>query len=219
MIVRSAVCAIVLAAALAAQLPKQTPAGLLLSEGATLTRAPRGPAAAKSGEILLPGDRLRASTAVTLLDCGTRRILKFHANTEFAVSDSGIQSTSGPAPVVERFVSACFLPSVRRTPVAGPLHLGATTMRGETGAAADGGLHARINALPGPTRDRVVAGLKQIEGDDGIAWVSRAALLESVGLLADATAYYEKALAQLPSAFWIQTKIQELADARDRAAK
>lgn len=220
MIVRSAICAVLLAAALPAQSPRQPPAGLLLSEGATLARAPRGPAAARSGEILLPGDRLRASAPVTLLDCGTRRILKFHPNTEFAVTGSGVQSTTGPAPVVERFVAACFLPAVKRTPVAGPLHLGATSMRGETGAAAEGSLQARIDALPAATRDRLVANLKQISGDDAVACLSRAALLEEAGLLADASTYYSRALALLPQAFWIQIKIQELADVREkRAAK
>ena len=215
---RLALLASVTALAALAQLPRETPSGMIFSDGATVTRSPRTAVAARPGELLLAGDRIKAGAdGVSLLSCPERKIVKLAPNAEAVVTRRGFDTT--PANLsTERLVAGCFLPPVKRAPVAGPLHLGATTMRGDTPQTPEGSLQTRIDALPESVRESLVIGLKSIQGGDAIAWVSRGALLEQAGLLSDASGNYQRALAQLPTAFWLQTKLVELAEAREKHA-
>lgn len=209
---------LLISAAALAQTPRETPVGMVFGHGASVARAPRSSVQAKVGELLMAGDRITtAGESATLLSCSERRIVRLAPNSEATVTAQGIEAAPG-ALTSERMVSACFLPPVKRMAVAGQTHLGAATMRGDAGGDPQDSLDARIEALPAATRDELVAALKLIQGGDAVASLSRGALFEKAGLLSDASAQYVRALAQLPGAAWIQHKLAELADARQRLA-
>lgn len=199
-----------------AQVPREAPAGMVLSDGASVARPPRPVASAKVGELLLVRDRVTAgSQGVLLLSCAEKRIVRLAPNSEAVVTAQGLES-NGVALATDRLMSACFLPSVKRMPVAGKIHVGATTMRGDDGDAPPGSLQSRIDALPPAARDKLIEAWKTVHGGDAVAWLSRGALLEEAGLLSDAANSYVRALTQIPTAVWIQHKLVELADAREK---
>lgn len=215
---RTLTLAFTLALAAWAQVPREIPAGMVFSDGATVARSPRPASTAKTGELLLVGDRVTAgSDGVLLLSCAEKRIVRLAPNAEATVTATGFTADAASL-TVDRTVSACFLPPMRRMAVAGQIHVGAATMRGGDSDAPSGSLQSRIDALPTDTRDKLIEALTTVRGGDVVASLSRAALLENAGLLSDASDAYVRALSQLPAAAWIQRKLAELVDARERLA-
>lgn len=201
------------AAVAQAQLPRETPAGLMLEGGGSVTRAPRLAVEARPGEVLLAGDVVTTrKNPLNVLSCADRRIVKLTPGTEATVTEKGLKATRGVL-MVERLVAACFLPSVRRMPVAGPQHLGATSMRAGTQGPQRGTLDERVAQLGEPKAKEVRVKLAQIEGEDAVAFISRGAALEGAGLLADAREAYVKAAELLPDAAWLRAKVIEMDDA------
>lgn len=207
--------AVLAAVPLWAQAPGEMPVGLVLEEGLTVTRAPRGGVAARPGEILLVGDKLKAGKKdVTLLSCPERRIVRLPPGAEATAGALGIQSARELA--VARLVSACFLPPVRRAAVAGPQHLGATTVRTGLEDPPEDSLRARVDALSPEAREALRAALDSIEGDDVVAMISRGAALEKAGLMPEAAVAYWRACEKLPEAAWLRRKALEMEDATKR---
>ena len=201
------------AVAMQAQLPRESPAGLVMAAGGSVTRAPRMAAAAPPGEVLLAGDVVTAGNeGLEVLSCAERRIVKLSPMGQATVTEQGLRAKRGLL-MVQRMVGGCFLPPVRRMPVAGPQHLGATSMRAGPQEEKQGSLEERIAKLGEQRAAQVRAKLAQIEGGDTVAWISRGSVLEGAGLLGDASEAYVKAAEMLPDAVWLRSKVIELDDA------
>jgi hypothetical protein len=193
--------------------PSGLPVGLLLSEGAEVSRnaAPYAPAA--PGELLYPGDHITARKPVRVLSCRDKLMSTIPAGGAAAVELHGV--------VADRWesrtpVKACFLPAVNKGPVGGPRHLGAMMIR-SLDAAETGTRESRINALSEPTRAALRKDPSALEGVEPELYVMRGVLFQRHRLHTDARTEYEAALKLWPRAVWLKTLMIAAADAALRS--
>lgn len=193
--------------------PSGLPVGLLLSEGAEVSRnaAPFAPAA--PGELLYPGDHITARKPVRVLSCMDRLMSTIPAGGAAAVEMHGV--------VADRWesrtpVKACFLPAVKKGPVGGPRHLGAMMIR-SLEAGESGTRESRINALAEPARAALLRDLAALEGDAPEFHVMRGVVYQRHRLHSDARAEYDAAFKLWPRAVWLKTLMIAAEDAALRS--
>lgn len=193
--------------------PSGLPVGLLLSEGAEVSRnaAPYAPAA--PGELLYPGDQITARKPVRVLSCTDKLMSTIPAGGSAAVELHGVVADRWES---RKPVKACFLPAVNKGPVGGPKHLGAMMIRsleaGETGTR-----ETRINALGESARTALLKDLAALEGEDAEFHVMRGVLFQRHRLHSDARAEYDAALKLWPRAVWLKTLMIAAEDAALRS--
>ncbi len=202
---------------------KEVPVGLLLTAGGSvLVRANTETAvAARSADILFPGDAIRAGSApASFLFCPGQTSQTLTPGTEVLLGQNQLKVKSGRLSD-QRTVASCFLPQVVRVAVASQQHYGISMTRGAVDAVP-----VSIDKLPPALvaelapLDKALAGNPQ----DIAALVARAALFEKYKLPANALAEYRKIAAQAMDAIWVRQQIFELqeelaAAAADSAAK
>lgn len=206
--------AAVLAAGLAGGQPAaESPAGLVLVPGGgqLLRAGTQLPLAAKTGDVLFPGDRLRsAAGALTLLHCGRKETVTLAAQATAEVLPEEVRLRAGAVASRQPLGSSCYLPQMARVLPASQQQYGMSLVRPLPGAGDT--REERIAALPADRRDRLRAELAALAGDQPLARVQRAGLFEQYGLKADAAAEYREALRQWPDAAWILTRLFALED-------
>lgn len=198
---------VVLALAFAA--PAGPPAGLLLSEGAEVARDGRAAVAAPAGELLYPGDVIRAKEPVKLISCSEKLMSTLPAGETARVEIMAIWADRWQS---RTQIGACFLPPVVKGPVGGPKHLGAMMIR-SMDAQKPGTRETRIQALPPERRELVLQQLPLLGGEGPEAHIMRGALFQRNLLHWDAREEFEAALRLWPKASWLRVLISAEDDA------
>jgi tetratricopeptide (TPR) repeat protein len=216
-LLRCVALAILAGALLPADTPGEQPVGLVLSpsDGKVVRAGSELPLAARSGDVLFAGDALRSESApVSFLYCPEKSSDSLAPKAEVLLEPKQLKLKSGRL-AARNPVGSCFLPQVVRVAVASQQHYGVTMVRALRGAAAKPEtLAARLQALPEPRRQAVLAELKPLEGaTDPQARVARAAIFEKYDLREDALEEYQKLGAAWPDAVWVRGKIFELEEA------
>jgi hypothetical protein len=200
-------------AGLPAALASGLPAGLVLGEGAEVSRngLPAAPAAA--GELLYAGDVVTGRKAVRVLSCMDRMMGTLPAGVAATVEARGVMAERWETRTP---VKSCYLPAVTKGPVGGPKHLGAMMVRSlgeaETGTRAD-----RMAGLPEAERAALERELRALAGEAPEMMVMRGVMYQRARLFVDARGEYESALKAWPRAVWLKTLMIAAEDAAQRA--
>jgi hypothetical protein len=206
----------VLAAIAGAQVPLYRPAGLVLSAGATIERAGQPVAKVQVGELVFPGDTLRAGQAeLSVLSCSENARLRLAPATEVRASDGEWAVASGKI-VAREAVTSCYLPSSPKLSLASQQHYGVLAARSGSIPPPEGTFEQRVSSVPEPKRSELKTALQRLDSSlredprDAGAHISRAAVLEQSGLLYDAGESYRTAAVMMPGAPWLRRKVIEI---------
>jgi len=208
---------IVLAAALAGALVplaaqpgrRAQPVGLVLGNGATLSRAKAPAAAARPGEVLFAGDTLRAGAApVAFLFCPEKISATLAAHAEATLTANAIQSKTADL-AARQPVGSCFLPEVQQLSVASQQHFGVMMARAGSTPPPATTLAQRLAALSEAQRAELRP-LLEAQNPDAATLILRAAACERAGLLYDAGEAYRAAAALWPGLAWLQLKVNDI---------
>ena len=186
----------------------QAAGGELLRSGTAL------PLGAKAGDILFPGDSIRAAGGtVSFLFCPANSLQTLARTGEVLLSSGELAVTSGSL-TNEQEVTACILPSVERSIAASQQHYGGSLVRDlQPEQAPDGTTESRIQALPEAQRKALLQRLKPVDEaiaadpDNQAARVARAALFEQYNLSTDALREYRHIAETWPDAAWVKSRL------------
>jgi tetratricopeptide (TPR) repeat protein len=181
--------ALLLAATAAAQ-----PVGLVLSPGDArlLRQGSQLPLAAKTGDILFPGDSLTAGqSSVTLLFCPEKSSLTLTPASEILLDARQVRLKSGTL-AGRQPAASCALPLVDRSIAVGQQHYGASLTRA-------------VAAGPPPPPEQPPADLPPAA--DPASRLARAVALEQRNLKALAAAEYRKLAEEWPDAVWLKSRL------------
>lgn len=189
------------------------PAGLVLGEGAEVSRNGLPAAPAAMGELLYAGDVVTGRRAVRVLSCMDRMMGTLPVGVAATVEARGV--------IAERWetrtpVKSCYLPAVSKGPVGGPKHLGAMMVR-SLGEAGTGTRAERMAGLPEAERVALERELAFLSGEAPEMMVMRGVLYQRSRLFLDARGEYEAALKAWPRAMWLKTLMIAAEDAAQRA--
>jgi Tfp pilus assembly protein PilF len=213
------ILAILAPAALVAAPPKEQPVGLMLNPaGAQLVRlGNETPMAAKVGEILFAGDRLKsAAGAASFLFCPEKSSVSLDPNSDATLDAATIKVKAGK--VGDRKpIPTCVLPQAVRLSVASQQHFGVTMVRGDRGEdKAQGSYAERLQKLAPAVRAELEKEIEPIDkaiaadSTDQASRLSRAAVLEKHGMKVDALREYRSIAEQWKDAVWLKGKLFEL---------
>ena len=189
------------------------PAGLVLGEGAEVSRNGLPAAPAAPGELLYAGDVVTGRKAVRVLSCMDRMMGTLPAGVAATVEARGVMAERWETRTP---VKSCYLPAVTKGPVGGPKHLGAMMVRslGETGT---GTRAERMAGLPEAERGALERELAALAGETPEMMVMRGVMYQRARLFLDAREEYEAALKAWPRAVWLKTLMIAAEDAAQRA--
>ncbi len=199
--------------------PKEQPVGLMLNPaGAQVVRlGNETPMAAKVGEILFVGDRLKSAAGpASFLFCPEKSSVSLDPNSDAVLEAAAIKVRAGKLGA-KTPIPSCVLPQAVRLSVASQQHFGVTMVRGDRGEEkAQGTFADRLQKLAAGPRAELTKELEPIDkaiaanGSDPAQHLSRATLLEKYGMKVDALKEYRSIADQWKDAVWIKGKLFEL---------
>ena len=190
--------------------------GLVIeAQGGELLRAGTAlPLGLKAGDILFPGDSVRAAGgAVSFLFCPANSSQTLAQQGEVLLAAGELRVKSGSL-TNEQKIPVCILPSVERSIAASRQHYGGSLVRDlQPEQTPAGTTETRIQALPEGQRNALLQQLEQIDqaiaSDPGnpAARVARAALFDRYNLSADALREYQLIAETWPGAAWVKSRL------------
>ena len=214
-------CLVTIATKAAADLPRQSPVGLVLvpGNGSIIPAHSQTPLSAKAGEILFEGDILRSgASAATFLFCPAKSSETLAPAGEVSFQNEKLSIRKGNISE-KRTIPSCFLPSVVHLANASEQHYGTALVRG-LDKPVDLPVIPRENLAPSVLAE--IAPLDAVlktNASDPAALIERAAIFEKNNLPANALADYQHASAGWADAVWIKGKIFELQEVVAKAAQ
>ena len=190
--------------------------GLVLeAQGGELLRAGTAlPLGVKAGDILFPGDSVRAAGGtVSFLFCPANSSQTLAQQGEVLLAAGELRVESGSLTNQQK-VPVCILPSVERSIAASQQHYGGSLVRDlAPEQTAEGTTESRIEALPEGQRNALLPQLQRVDqaiaADLGnqAARVARAALFEQYKLSTDALQEYRLIAETWPEAAWVKSRL------------
>ena len=190
--------------------------GLVIeAEGGELLRAGTSlPLGLKAGDVLLPGDSVRAAGGtVSFLFCPANSSQTLAQQGEVLLAADELRVKSG-ALTNEQKVPVCILPSVERSIAATRQHYGGSLVRDlQPEQTLVGTEQTRIQGLPQSQREALLQELERVDQaiaaspGNPAARVARAALFDRYNLSADALREYRLIGETWPNAAWVKSRL------------